>query len=141
MRDRIAIAKPVELLRFDEPVGGKRRTMGLTAHLAVAIEGVKWFCRDFPLHTPAQTAGLIRHLYRSFLGRSVILPGKGFLQSRNMFFLPERPFMAVDCLLPGFYEGPFTRKPTLKLSSPSAVSDPTMTLAIELRALRGHHQN
>jgi hypothetical protein len=60
--------------------------MGLTAHLAVAIEGVKRFRRDFPLHAPAQTAGLICHSYRSFLGHSVILPGKGCLQSRICFF-------------------------------------------------------
>ena len=79
--DAVSGAKPVELLRLDEPVGAKCRTMGLTAHLAVAIEGVKRFRRDFPLHAPAQTAGLIRHLYRSFLGHSVILPGKGYLQS------------------------------------------------------------
>ena len=79
MHDCIGIAKPVDLLGLDEPVGAKRGTMGFTAHLAVAIESIERFRRDFPLHATAQTAGLIRHLYRSFPGHSVILHGLGFL--------------------------------------------------------------
>ncbi len=80
VNDRIGIAKPVELLRLDEPVGAKRRTMSLTAHLAMTIEGVKRFRRDFPLHASAQTAGLILHFYRLFPERSVILPEKQALE-------------------------------------------------------------
>lgn len=40
----------------------------------------------------------------------------------------ELPFLAEDCLLQRFYEGPLTRKLTLKLDESAAIYDPTETL-------------
>jgi hypothetical protein len=51
----------------------------------MAIEGVKRFRRDFPLHAPTQTAGSILHLYRSFPGRSDILSEKQALEIVGKF--------------------------------------------------------
>jgi hypothetical protein len=55
----------------------------------VAIEGVKRFCGDFPLHTSAQTAGLILHLYRSYLEYSIILLRNGCLRSTGPMAVPR----------------------------------------------------
>jgi len=57
-----------------------------------------------------------------------LMPATVYRQYKYYRPISGRPFLAEDCILPGFDEGPLTRKLPLKLEASAAISDPERTL-------------
>jgi hypothetical protein len=49
----------------------------------------------------------------------------------GVLLVTECPFLAEDCLLPGFDEGQLWRKQTLKIQNSAAIYDPKQTPVLE----------